>query len=84
MQAGIVLLSVAGWLNPEFWGKSNAFLQTGNLQHLAVAAVGTLFVGPAVILIAYFNDFLRGWTSRSRRVSADGFENLVSKLTFYF
>jgi len=60
VQAGIVLLSVAGWLNPEFWGKSNAFLQTGNLQHLAVAAVGTLFVGPAVILIAYFNDFLRG------------------------
>jgi hypothetical protein len=61
VQAGIVLLSVAGWLNPEFGTKINGFLQTSNLERLTVAAIGGLFVGPAMILIAFFNDFARGY-----------------------
>lgn len=31
------------------------------MERLAVATVGSLFVGPSFILVAYFNDFLRGY-----------------------
>lgn len=61
VQVGIVALSVGGWLDPELASKINAFLKVGNLERLAVSAVGALFVGPSMILIAYFSDFPRGY-----------------------
>jgi hypothetical protein len=61
VQAGIILLSVAGRHNPELGAKINAFLQEGNLEHLAMAAVGSLFVGPSMILVAFFIDYPRGY-----------------------
>jgi len=61
VQGGIVLLTALGWRNPELGAKINSTLSGGNMERLAVAAVGSLFVGPSFILIAYFADFLRGY-----------------------
>jgi hypothetical protein len=61
VQAGFILLSFSSWLNPEWGARINSFLHDANMERLAVAAVGSLFVGPSMILIAYFNDFLRGY-----------------------
>lgn len=59
---GIVLLNVAGWLNPELGAKIKSFLQRNSQERLAVAAVaGALLVGPAMILIASSNDFSCGY-----------------------
>jgi hypothetical protein len=66
--AGIVLLQVifvAGTAllrsHPE-WARGLGFgLASLDYEHLLVAAVGALFVGPSMILIAYFTDFLRGY-----------------------
>ena len=61
VQVGIVLLTALGWRNPELGEKLNSVLKAGSMERLAVAAVGSLFVGPSFILIAYFADFLRGY-----------------------
>jgi len=61
VQGGIVLLTALGGRNPELGAKINSVLNAGNMERLAVAAVGSLFVGPSFILIAYFTDFLRGY-----------------------
>jgi hypothetical protein len=61
VQAGIVGLTVFGWLNPQMGAQINDFLAGHSLERLAVAAVGSLFVGPSMILIAYFSDFPRGY-----------------------
>jgi hypothetical protein len=66
--AGIVLLQVlllAGtiflWTNPE-WAVRLGFSRTDpDRERLLVAVVGALFVGPSTALIAYFNDFPRGY-----------------------
>ena len=61
VQAGIVGLTALGWLNPQVGAKINGFLADHSLERLAVAALGSLFVGPSMILIAYFIDFPRGY-----------------------
>ena len=61
VQAGVVALTALGWLNPQVGAKINGFLADYGLGRLAVAALGSLFVGPAMILIAYFSDFPRGY-----------------------
>jgi len=61
VQGGIVLLTALGWKNPDLAAKINSVLNAGNMERLAVATVGSLFVGPSFILVAYFNDFLRGY-----------------------
>jgi hypothetical protein len=61
VQAGMVGLTALGWLNPEVGAQVNGFLADHGLERLAVATVGSLFVGPAMILIAYFIDFTRGY-----------------------
>jgi len=60
-QVAIVLISVVGWLNQIWMMKVEIFLQLGGTQRLMVAAIGALFIGPSMILIAYFNEFLRGY-----------------------
>ena len=64
----VVLIQIAflgiqfiGWRNPEFGATLNTFLQEKNAMDLAVATIGSLFVGPSMILIAYFIDFPRGY-----------------------
>jgi len=61
VHSGIVGLSALGWLNPQLAAQINTLLPSRDLNRLAVASLGALFVGPSMILIAYFNDFGRGY-----------------------
>jgi hypothetical protein len=66
--AGIVLLqliflvgTIFLWVNPER-ATSLGFSHSGlDSERMLVAIVGALFVGPSMVLISYFNDFLRGY-----------------------
>jgi len=66
--SGIVLLQVfllVGtillWKNPQ-WATDLGFHTTNrDLERMVVAVIGALFVGPSMVLVAYFNDFLRGY-----------------------
>lgn len=66
--AGIILLQVillVGtillWRNPGWAANLGLHTTNRDLERLVVAVIGVLFVGPAMLLIAYFNDFLRGY-----------------------
>jgi len=66
--SGIVLLQViilAGTIflraNPQSAASLGFTFASRDLERLAVAIVGALFVGPSMTLIAYFSDFLRGY-----------------------
>ncbi len=61
IQVAFLVIQLISWSNPEFGAKLNAFLQEKNAMDLAVATVGSLFVGPSMILVAYFMDFTRGY-----------------------
>ncbi len=61
IQASLVLLTAMGWLNAGFGAVFSSLLGGGSLEQMLVAALGSLFVGPSMILIAYFNDFPRGY-----------------------
>jgi len=61
VQVTLLVVQLVGWRNPEFGAKLNAFLQEKNAMDLVVAALGSLFVGPSMILVAYFMDFTRGY-----------------------
>jgi hypothetical protein len=61
VQAGVVGLTAFGWLGPEASAQVNGFLADYGLERLAVATLASLFVGPAMILMAYFSDFPRGY-----------------------
>ncbi len=58
IQVAVVMLTTISWLNPVF-GKE--LFGDVNQGRLAVAALGSLFVGPSMLLIAYMNDFPRGY-----------------------
>jgi len=61
IQVGVLGLTTLSWLNPEVGAKVNTFLKDRDLMDLAVAVIGSLFVGPSMILVAYFTDFPRGY-----------------------
>ncbi len=61
IQASLVLLTAMGWLNAGFGAVFSSLHGGGSLEQMLVAALGSLFVGPSMILIAYFNDFPRGY-----------------------
>ncbi len=61
IQVGVLGLTVLGWLNPQVGAKVNDLFKARDLTDLAVAVIGSLFVGPSMILIAYFSDFPRGY-----------------------
>ena len=66
--AGIVLLqlvillgTILLWQNPER-AAVLGFSQTDpDLERLLVATIGALFVGPSMVFLAYFNEFMRGY-----------------------
>ena len=60
LQAAVVLVTAVGWGNVGIGEKINALLG-GNQEKILVAALASLFVGPPMILIAFFIDFLRGY-----------------------
>lgn len=57
-QAFVVGFTTLGWLNP---GVGQKLLGNYNSGLLAVAALGSLFVGPPMLFIAYMTDFPRGY-----------------------
>jgi len=66
--AGIVLLQVILlfgtiflWANPEWAARLGFSGSDPDRERLLVAVIGALFVGPSTALIAYFNDFPRGY-----------------------
>lgn len=61
VQVGFLLVQVIAWQNPVFGKQINGFLEETGLMDLAVAIIGALFVLPAMLLIAYFQDFPRGY-----------------------
>lgn len=61
IQAAVVLVTAAGWLDAGFGAKLSSTLGVGSLERMLVAGLGSLFVGPAMILMAYYGDFLRGY-----------------------
>jgi hypothetical protein len=61
VQVVILIGTILLWRNPS-WASSLGFGQTNpDLERLIVAVIGAMFVGPSIALIAYFNDFLRGY-----------------------
>jgi len=61
IQVGFVLFQVFAWLTPNVGESLNSILLERHLMNLVVAAIGALFVGPSMMLIAYFIDFPRGY-----------------------
>lgn len=61
LQAIIVAGTILLWANPQAAANLGFGKSDPNLERLLVAAVGALFVGPSTALIAYFNDFTRGY-----------------------
>ena len=66
--AGIVLLQVillVGtfllWKNPGWATDLGLYTTNRDLERMVVAVIGALFVGPSMVLLAYFKDFLRGY-----------------------
>ncbi|UCH42814.1 MAG: hypothetical protein JSW16_08420 [Dehalococcoidales bacterium] len=60
-QAALLVIQFVGWRNPEFGAMLNEFFQERDAMDLAVATLGSLFVGPSMILVAYFMDLTRGY-----------------------
>jgi hypothetical protein len=58
---GLVLMTMLGWANPEQAASLNIFLLERGWMDIAVALVGSLLVGTSMTLMAYFNDFPRGY-----------------------
>ncbi len=58
VQAVVVGMTAFGSVNPVFGIKIFGNI---SLEHLAVSALSSLFVGPPLLLIAYITDFPRGY-----------------------
>lgn len=61
IQVGVLGLTVLGWANPQVGAMVKSILPAGDMMDLAVAVIGSLFVGPSMILVAYFIEFERGY-----------------------
>jgi hypothetical protein len=61
IQVGFLLVQLYGWLNPAFGAQINLYLGEQDLMGVAVALVGSLFVITGMTVVAYFQDFQRGF-----------------------
>ena len=61
LQVVLLGFTAFGWLNPEATGRINDFLTSRDLMDVAVATIAALIVGGSFTLIAFFNDFTRGY-----------------------
>lgn len=61
LHVAFVAVTALGWLNPETGAKINEFFHIRDLMTLTVAALASFLVGSAMMLMAYFSDFLRGY-----------------------
>ncbi len=58
IQTIFVGMTSIGWLNPVFGAQ---LFGNYSQEHLVVAALSSLFVGPPMLIIAYLTDFPRGY-----------------------
>jgi len=61
LQAIIVALTVGLWRLPALQSWAGISTLNQNMETLLVATLGALFVGPSLALMAFFNDFPRGY-----------------------
>jgi hypothetical protein len=61
LQAILVALTILLWANPEGAARLGITGSDPDLERLLVASIGALFVGPSMVILAYFNDFTRGY-----------------------
>jgi hypothetical protein len=61
VQVALVVFQLIARENPGLGAKLNELLPDRTASDLLVASVGALFVGPSMILVAYFKDFPRGY-----------------------
>lgn len=60
VQVLFVLGSIVLWNNPDLAARLG-WTGTPDRERLIVSMIGALFVGPSMALMAYFNDFTRGY-----------------------
>jgi len=61
LQVILLVGTILLWKNPGWATDLGLHTTNRDLERMVVAIIGALFVGPSMILIAYFNDFLRGY-----------------------
>jgi hypothetical protein len=61
IQIILVGVQVIAWNDPALGGKINGFLQDKGLMDLAVASLAAFIVGSSLVLVAFFQDFSRGY-----------------------
>lgn len=61
IQVVFVAFQMLAWANPGMGATLHALLPDRTAGDLLVASVGALFVGPSMIVVAYFKDFPRGY-----------------------
>ena len=61
VQTGLVALTIFAWRIPELGRQITALLGDYSTERMAVAALASLFVGPSLLVISFFNDYGRGY-----------------------
>jgi uncharacterized membrane protein YidH (DUF202 family) len=61
LQVILVALTILLWANPEWAARLGITGSDPDIERLLVATIGALFVGPSMVILAYFNDFTRGY-----------------------
>jgi hypothetical protein len=61
IQVGFVLYTGLVWLNSDGGNHLNNLLNDREMMDLVVASIGALIVGSGMTLVAYFQDFSRGY-----------------------
>jgi hypothetical protein len=61
LQVGVVALTALGWLIPTLGEQIARLFGARDVEILLVAALGALFVGPSMLLMAYFTDYTHGY-----------------------
>lgn len=61
LQVLVVVFSILLWNNPGLADQLGLSIVKQDAERLLVSTIAALFVGPSMLLIAYFTDFLRGY-----------------------
>jgi hypothetical protein len=61
LQVVILVGTILLWKNPNLAARLGFSQANPDLERLLVATIGALFVGPSMVLLAYFNEFMRGY-----------------------
>jgi len=61
VQVAVVALTALGWLIPALGEQIAALFGARNVEILLVAAIGALFMGPSMLLMAYFTEYPHGY-----------------------